>query len=75
MDNYGVKLLTSGYSTEQSRRILLNGMKGYISKRKRRRLNGRKRIHNTAEKSRKGHLKVVPYCESILHENIFQMTP
>lgn len=57
MDNYGVKLLTSGYSTEQSRRILLNGMKGYISKRKRRRLNGRKRIHNTAEESRNGRIR------------------
>ena len=23
----------------------------------------------------RGHLKVAPYCESILHENTFQMTP
>ena len=52
-----MKLLTSGYSPEQSRRILLNGVKGFVSKRRRRRVNGRKRIHNTAEESRNGRIR------------------
>ena len=57
VDDYGIKLLTSGYNLEQARRVLLNGVKGYVAKRKRRRGNGRIRIHNTAQESRNGRIK------------------
>ena len=32
-------------------------MKGFVSKRRRMRVNGRKRIHNTAEESRNGRVR------------------
>ena len=51
IERYGTKLLTSGYGLEQTRKILLNGVKGYITKKRRRQAGGRRRIHNTAEES------------------------
>ena len=36
LDNYAVKLLTSGFSLEHTRRILLSGIRGYEAKVKRR---------------------------------------
>ena len=50
VDGYGVKLLTSGYNLEQVRKILNNGMKGYVSK-VARRMENHGRIHLTAEES------------------------
>ena len=50
VNSYGVKLLTSGYSYDQGRRILVNRANGYLSKVKRRRENGGI-IHRTAEES------------------------
>ena len=52
VDSYGVKLLTSGYPLEQTRRILLSGIKGYIGKVGRRKMEGGK-IHRTAQESYK----------------------
>ena len=51
IDNYGRKLLTSGYSYEQTVKILVNGAKGYVANVKRARLHGRKRVHRTAQES------------------------
>ena len=50
IDHYGVKLRTSGYSMDQTRKILTNGMKGYVAKVRRRRKSG-SRIHRTAKES------------------------
>ena len=36
IDNYAVKILTSGYSVEQTRRIILSGLRGYEAKVRRR---------------------------------------
>ena len=36
IDNYAVKLQTSGYSVEQSRRIILSGLRGYEARVRRR---------------------------------------
>ena len=52
-----MKLLTSGYGRDQMQKILLNGIKGYMSKRARRKENGRRRIHNTSEESKMGRIK------------------
>ena len=52
VDKYGKKLRTSGYSLEVTRRILGNGIKGYIAKVKRRKKLGT-RIHRTARESAK----------------------
>ena len=57
VDDYGNKLLTSGYGREQVTRILLNGIKGYMSKRNRRKANGSLRIHRTADESKHGRIK------------------
>ena len=38
VDNYAVKLLTSGFGIEQTRRIILSGLKGYEGKVQRRKL-------------------------------------
>ena len=57
VENYGRKLVTSGYSRDQTRKILINGIKGYMRKMNRRKLNGRKRIHHSAEESRDGRVK------------------
>ena len=57
VEQYGNKLLSSGYSREQTKRILINGIKGYMSKLKRRKSDGRKRVHYTAEESRDGRIR------------------
>ena len=56
VDSYGVKLLTSGYSLDQTRKILVNGMKGYAAKVTRRKMV-RRRIHLTASESAHGRRK------------------
>ena len=43
MGGYGKKLRASGYCVEQARKILMNGMKGFLAKSKRRKMNGRRR--------------------------------
>ena len=40
VNNYCVKLLTSGYGYDQTRRILMSGAKGYLAKVKRRTMDG-----------------------------------
>ena len=40
VDSYGVKLMMSGFCKDQTRRILVNRMKGYISKTERRKRIG-----------------------------------
>ena len=56
VDRYGIKLLTSGYGYEQTRKILMNGAKGYLNKVKRRTQYGGK-LHRTAEESSSGRWK------------------
>ena len=57
IDKYGVKLMTSGYSKEQSRRILVSGMKGYLRKKERRKQAGRGgRIHLTSQESQQSRI-------------------
>ena len=56
IDEYGMKLRTSGYSMEVTRRILSNGMKGYVAKVTRRKKSG-SRIHRTAMESSSDRLK------------------
>ena len=57
VDQYATQLLTSGYSYEQTRRMILSGARGYMAKVKRMRSqSGRRRIHRTAEES--SHLRV-----------------
>ena len=56
IDHYGVKLRTSGYSLEVTRRILSNGMKGYLAKVRRRRKMG-SRLHRTAMESAKDRMR------------------
>ena len=51
IERYGTKLLTSGYGEDQVKKILINGVRGYITKKKRRQAGGRRRIHNTSEES------------------------
>ena len=53
---YGVKLLTSGYSYDQVRKILMNGAKGYLAKVRRRKANG-ERLHRTAWESNGARMK------------------
>ena len=50
VNNYSQKLVNSGYRSEQVRRIILNGMKGYEGKRQRTLKNGTK-LHRSAEDS------------------------
>ena len=58
IDKYGVKLMTSGYSKEQSRRILVSGMKGYLRKKERRKQAGRGgRIHLTSQESQQSRIR------------------
>ena len=57
IDGYGVKLRSSGYSLEVTRKILTSGMKGYVSKVKRRRMVSGRRVHRTAMESSKDRLK------------------
>ena len=51
VDEYGKKILNSGYTREQAIRILVNGIKGYENKRRRRIKEGR-RLRTTAKESR-----------------------
>ena len=51
VDDYAQKLINSGYSTEQTQRIVLNGIRGYENKKRRRKEGGRE-LRLTAEKSR-----------------------
>ena len=53
VDGYWVKLLTSGYNLDQTRRILINGMKYFVAKVARRKQRWG-RIHLTAEKGAQG---------------------
>ena len=58
VDGYGIKLLTSGYSREQVMKIVANGVKGYLRKRKRRTVTGRgRRIHLTAQESQASRIR------------------
>ena len=50
VDDYARKLLTSGFSVYQTRRILVNGIKGYENKR-RRCLAKRTRLHRSSKES------------------------
>ena len=50
LDNFGVKLLTSGYSIEQARRITLAGIRGFERKIERRKKEG-KPLYRTAKES------------------------
>ena len=43
IEQYGTKLMTSGYGMEQTKKILLNGVKGYMSKKRRRQAWGQKK--------------------------------
>ena len=55
IDGYAQKVTNGGYSLDQTRRIIIAGIKGYYAKlRRRRKEEGRYRIHLTAEESR-GH--------------------
>ena len=56
VDQYGAKLLRSGYSKEQTQRILINGIKGFENKR-RSRLNQGRSLRNTAKMSIKDRYK------------------
>ena len=52
IDNYGVKLMTSGFSREQCQRMVVNGIKGYLRMKERRmKAGGGQRIHLTAQES------------------------
>ena len=54
VDGYAKKLLTSGYGIEQTRRIIINGIKGYAKKlSESRKLGGRKLHRKAAESSGK----------------------
>ena len=50
IDQYARKLLHSGYSREQTRKILKNGIKGYIGRNRKRAGKG---LRSTAEESRR----------------------
>ena len=51
VDQYATKLLHSGYTREQTRKILKNGIKGYIGRKKNRERAGKK-LRSTANESR-----------------------
>ena len=57
MDDYGSKLLTSGYERGQVMKIVINGIKGFLSKRSKWRANGSLRIHRTVDESKFGRIK------------------
>ena len=50
IDDFAVKIITSGYGVEQTRRIILGGIRGYEAK-VRRRLEGNIPLYRTAEQS------------------------
>ena len=56
VDRYAKKLLASGYSREQSKKILVNGIKSYEARRKHRMKEGRS-LRSTAKKSRDARYK------------------
>ena len=53
VDSYSQKLLTSGYSRVQTRRIILNGIRGWENKKSRAKREQR-RVNRTAKESMKG---------------------
>ena len=58
VDNYGQKLLDSGYTLQQTRRILISGLKGYERKLWESRQPGGKPFHqNSGESSTRRRLK------------------
>ena len=69
VEKYGRKLFSSGYSRIQTKEILINGIKGYRNKVKRRKLNGRNRIHFTAEESRNGRVKKKMIGRTLWYKN------
>ena len=58
VDRYGVKLLSSGYGREQTKKILVSGIKGYMVRKDRRSKSGigGGRLHRTAEETSKGRI-------------------
>ena len=56
IDNFGVKVLTSGYNITQARKITINGIRGWEKKRNLARQRG-ERIFRTAEESISGRVK------------------
>ena len=56
VDQYAQDLLNSGFRKEQTRKILLNGIKGYEAKKKRRAAEGRS-LRSTAQGSRGSRIK------------------
>ena len=50
IDKYSVKLITSGYTISQTRKIVLNGIKGWENRKERMKV----RLYRTAKESRKG---------------------
>ena len=63
MDKYAVKLLTSGFSLEQTRRVLLSGIRGYEAKVKRRE-DKMAPLYRTAEESGVTRTKKKLLCKS-----------
>ena len=59
VDGYAVKLMTSGYSREQVQKIVVGGIKGYQSKKDRRKKSsiGGGRLHRTAVESNLGRIR------------------
>ena len=56
VDQYSKKIRNSGFSVDQTRRIIINGIKGYESKRRRREKEGRP-LRSTAAKSRSSRIR------------------
>ena len=50
IDDFAIKIITSGYSLEQARRIILGGIRGYEAKVLRRKV-GNTPLYRTAEES------------------------
>ena len=69
VEKYGRKLLSSGYSRTQTKEILINGIKGYMNKVKRRKTNGKTRIHLTADESRNGRVKKKMIGRTLWYKN------
>ena len=57
VDGYAQKILNGDYSRDQTRRIIVAGLKGYHAKLRRMRERGQVRIHLTAEESRGARLR------------------
>ena len=52
IEDYSQKIINSGYSRDQVKRIILGGIKGYFGKiRRRRRMYNRRRVHMTARET------------------------